>query len=279
MSENSSARTLVIDPAMAEIISGKRSVMPPGWMPVPCRVTPAALHTASNRARSESGGKNQPRGVTTLVPDSRIRATTPGSAMSGAYTAQSASMPSAASTSLVAATPIGSPPMSVPTSTPFFDTLCTQQPTSSRSGCANTPSTAARPTPPVAHCTTRNAIRRCLVRRWWTMRRSGLVDGCHLLIRPVLVGEASRSEGHAHRARAGRRAPICQRRRVPPATATHLSNPQPPRPGPTSAGAVGTDHLVRESSRHRLVVRVGARRRLTASVGASQRDKDRDKDR
>ena len=41
MSENSSARTWVIDPESAEIISGNRSVMPPGWMPVPCSVTPA----------------------------------------------------------------------------------------------------------------------------------------------------------------------------------------------------------------------------------------------
>ena len=83
MSENSSARTLVIEPTIAEIISGKRSVMPPGWMPVPCSVTPAARHTASTRSRSPAGGKNQPSGVTTFLPDSRMRSTTFGSANSG----------------------------------------------------------------------------------------------------------------------------------------------------------------------------------------------------
>ena len=50
MSENSSARTCVTVRESAEIISGKRSVMPPGWMPVPCSVTPAATHAASSSA-------------------------------------------------------------------------------------------------------------------------------------------------------------------------------------------------------------------------------------
>ena len=56
MSENSSARTRVMEPDRAETMRGKRSVMPPGWMPVPCRVTPAARQTASRRARSSVGG-------------------------------------------------------------------------------------------------------------------------------------------------------------------------------------------------------------------------------
>ncbi len=56
MSENSSARTWVTEPDNAEIISGNRSVMPPGWMPVPCRVTPALRAMASNRSRSGAGG-------------------------------------------------------------------------------------------------------------------------------------------------------------------------------------------------------------------------------
>ena len=43
----------------AEIISGNRSVMPPGWMPVPCSVTPAARHTASN-ARPLVVGRVEP---------------------------------------------------------------------------------------------------------------------------------------------------------------------------------------------------------------------------
>ena len=43
MSENSSARTWVTEPDRAEIMRGKRSVMPPGLIPVPCSVTPAFL--------------------------------------------------------------------------------------------------------------------------------------------------------------------------------------------------------------------------------------------
>src|SRR6478609_183311 len=49
-------------------------------------------------------------------------------------------------------------PASVPASTPSLSLLCTQQPTSSRSGCPTTPSIAARPTLPVAHWITRTAI-------------------------------------------------------------------------------------------------------------------------
>ena len=56
MSENSSARTWVTEPDRAEIMSGNRSVIPPGLMPVPCRVTPAFLAMASNFSRSSGGG-------------------------------------------------------------------------------------------------------------------------------------------------------------------------------------------------------------------------------
>ena len=56
MSENSSARTWRTAPDSAEMTNGNRSVMPPGCMPVPCSVTPAARHTASKRDRSSSGG-------------------------------------------------------------------------------------------------------------------------------------------------------------------------------------------------------------------------------
>ena len=61
---------------------------------------------------------------------------------------------------LVAVTPSGSVavPMSSPTSLPALSAECTQQPTSSRSGCSSTPLMAATPTPPVAHCTTRRPI-------------------------------------------------------------------------------------------------------------------------
>ena len=47
MSENSSARTWVIRALTAETISGNRSVIPPGWMPVPCRVDPPSPQAAS----------------------------------------------------------------------------------------------------------------------------------------------------------------------------------------------------------------------------------------
>ena len=48
--------------------------------------------------------------------------------------------------------------MMSPTSLPALSAECTQQPTSSRSGCSSTPLIAATPTPPVAHCTTRRPI-------------------------------------------------------------------------------------------------------------------------
>jgi len=71
--------------------------------------------------------------------------------MMGEYITQSASSASSAATSFVAMTPIGPIPHSSPTSLPAFAALCTQQPTSSSSGCERMPSIAARPTPPVAH--------------------------------------------------------------------------------------------------------------------------------
>ena len=40
MSENSSARTWVTAREKDESTSGIRSVTPPGWIPVPCSVTP-----------------------------------------------------------------------------------------------------------------------------------------------------------------------------------------------------------------------------------------------
>src|SRR5690606_11473279 len=59
---------------------------------------------------------------------------------------------------LVAVIPSGSAPMTSPTSRPALSGECTQQPTSSSSGCSSTPLMAAMPTPPVAHCTTRKVI-------------------------------------------------------------------------------------------------------------------------
>ena len=48
MSENSSARTWVTRALTAEIISGNRSVIPPGWMPVPCSVDPPSRQASSS---------------------------------------------------------------------------------------------------------------------------------------------------------------------------------------------------------------------------------------
>ena len=90
MSLNSSARTWVIDCDRADTISGNRSVIPPGWIPVPWTEVPPAVHAASIADSSRPAGKNQLSGVTTLAPDARIRATTDGSAMIGEYTTQSA---------------------------------------------------------------------------------------------------------------------------------------------------------------------------------------------
>ena len=84
MSENSSARTWVIDWESAETANGNRSVMPPGWIPVPCTVDPPSAHAASMRCSSRPWGKNQLSGVTTFLPEASSRATTDGSAMIGA---------------------------------------------------------------------------------------------------------------------------------------------------------------------------------------------------
>ena len=50
MSENSSARTWVMADDSDDTINGNRSVMPPGWMPEPCSVTPPST-AASTIAR------------------------------------------------------------------------------------------------------------------------------------------------------------------------------------------------------------------------------------
>ncbi len=84
MSENSSARTWVMDWERADTANGKRSVMPPGWMPVPCTVDPPLRHAASMRCSSRPWGKNQLSGVTTFFPEANSRTTTAGSAMTGA---------------------------------------------------------------------------------------------------------------------------------------------------------------------------------------------------
>ena len=47
MSENSSDRTWVTPAESAETMSGNRSVIPPGWMPVPCSVEPPASQAAT----------------------------------------------------------------------------------------------------------------------------------------------------------------------------------------------------------------------------------------
>ena len=57
--------------------------------------------------------------------------------------------------SVVAATPIGPMPDDLADVRPCLSAACTQQPTSSSSGWWRIASIAARPTPPVAHWTTR----------------------------------------------------------------------------------------------------------------------------
>lgn len=84
MSENSSARTCVTRPESADTMSGKRSVMPPGWMPVPWSVVRPAWHAASSAATSgDRHGKNQPSGVTTFFPERRMRAMSSASSRIG----------------------------------------------------------------------------------------------------------------------------------------------------------------------------------------------------
>src|ERR1700683_1094582 len=137
MSENSSARTWVTAEDSDEIISGNRSVMPPGWMPDPCSVTPPA--TAASAIALTAGllrsGYTQPTGVTTFLPDRRMATTSSSLGISGLYTTQSASSANTSSMLDVAATPIVSAmPRISPTSRPFLSALCTQQPTNSSCG-------------------------------------------------------------------------------------------------------------------------------------------------
>src|SRR5882757_6006484 len=63
-----------------------------------------------------------------------------------------------ASASLVAATPIGSPPANSPASLPTFASECTHTPTRSRSGLRRIASTAMDPTPPVDQTTVRSGV-------------------------------------------------------------------------------------------------------------------------
>ena len=137
MSENSSARTWVTADDSDDTISGNRSVMPPGWMPDPCSVTPActaawAIALTAGLLRS---GYTQPTGVTTFLPDRRIAMTSSSLGIRGLYTTQSASMSNASSVLDVAATPnVPVVPRISPTSRPFLSALCTQHPASSSCG-------------------------------------------------------------------------------------------------------------------------------------------------
>jgi hypothetical protein len=158
MSEYSSPRTNVIAEDNPEKNNGCCSVAPPGSIPVPCRVTPPSMQCGSIRLRSASVGQNQPSGVTTFLPDFSSAATSLGFGISGEYRTQSASIARISSMLFVAITPTGADPMISPTSLPALSAECTQQPTSSRSGCNKICPIAARPTPPVAHWITRNTM-------------------------------------------------------------------------------------------------------------------------
>ena len=83
MSENSSARTWVIDWDRAETTNGIRSVTPPGWMPVPWMVEPPlAAGRLDGRLVPAAGKEPAQRGHHVLARASS-RATTAGSAMIG----------------------------------------------------------------------------------------------------------------------------------------------------------------------------------------------------
>jgi hypothetical protein len=83
MSENSSARTNVVADVMADSISGKTSLIPPGSIPVPCRVAPPSCAAVSS-GPSFGPRWNQPTGVTTFFPERRSAATSSGFGSSGA---------------------------------------------------------------------------------------------------------------------------------------------------------------------------------------------------
>ncbi len=99
MSENSSARTWVIAEDSDDTIRGKRSVMPPGWMPEPCKVTPPSIAVSAIALTfgCDMSGYTQPMGVTTFLPDRRMALTSSSLATSGLYMTQSASSASTSS--------------------------------------------------------------------------------------------------------------------------------------------------------------------------------------
>ena len=114
-------------------------------------------HRVEALAARRSGGKNQPSGVTTFLPDSRMR-------VDDARVGHERAVDDAVGVEgeqrrrrrCVAATPIGSPPEQRRRRRRRPSSRCApSSPTSSRSGWPSTPSMAARPTPPVAHWITR----------------------------------------------------------------------------------------------------------------------------
>ena len=145
--------------------SGSVSFAKPGSMPEVKQVVPPASHAAWRRATtlsSAAGGKTSGTTdvATTFAPEARIRhmssiASDGRMSPVAVYETQSGSSARSASTSLVALTPVAGKPTSRPASWPTLAGLCTQSPTSSRSGCEMMPWRASLPTLPVLHCTTR----------------------------------------------------------------------------------------------------------------------------
>lgn len=142
-SENSSARTWVITADDSDdTISGKRSVMPPGWMPDPCSVALSARQGLRWPAPLvlPVGIDPADRGDDVLARPEDPRMTTCSSGSSGEYMTQSASASAqCVDAGAVAATPIGSSPASSAASRPSLSALCTQHPTSSSSGWRRMP--------------------------------------------------------------------------------------------------------------------------------------------
>ena len=135
MSENSSARTWVTRALTAETISGNRSVMPPGWMPVPCSVDAALAAGGLERLDLRRVGvdpaerrhhvlaRAQERGDLVVVRHQR--------AVDDAVGVEGEDLLGAGRSRRRRP---GSVPRISPTSLPSLSAECTQHPTSSRSG-------------------------------------------------------------------------------------------------------------------------------------------------
>ena len=146
----------------AESISGNRSVMPPGLMPVPCKVAfPRRARILDlrdlGRLRRVDPADRRHDVLARLEQADHRRRARKHRRVDDAVGLDRA----VASRSFVAGTPRGAMPAELTDVLgPTLSGLCTQHPTSSRSGCASTPMIDSCPTSPVAHWITRYVISR-----------------------------------------------------------------------------------------------------------------------